>query len=77
MVELLLQTLKSRNRVPSAKGYRSKGFNAFAVGPGVIGVDRENLCAFQHLGESRLERDLRVHRNEVDLVLRKEPLHGR
>ena len=35
MVELLLQTLKSRNRTPGPKGYRSKAFNAFAAGPGL------------------------------------------
>ena len=30
--ELLVQPLKSKNRAPSAKGYRSKGFVAFAAG---------------------------------------------
>ena len=30
--ELLLQPLKSRNRTPQPKGYRSKGFIAFAAG---------------------------------------------
>ena len=30
--ELLLQPLKSRNRTPQPKGYRSKGFVAFAAG---------------------------------------------
>jgi hypothetical protein len=30
--ELLLQPLRSRNRVPAAKGYRSKGFVAFVAG---------------------------------------------
>lgn len=30
--ELLLQPLKSKNRVPGSKGYRTKGFVAFAAG---------------------------------------------
>lgn len=30
--ELLVQPLKSRNRTPTAKGYRTRGFIAFAVG---------------------------------------------
>lgn len=30
--ELLVQTLKSKNRTPAAKGYRSRGFVAFAAG---------------------------------------------
>src|SRR6266850_4035517 len=51
--------------------------DALAVGAGVVVVDREDLGAFQNLGQRRIGFHVGTGRHEVDFVFGEFRLHGR